>query len=132
MWLYDVSKPTKLQLVREVKSGDSGEYKRLEKKAKTITASDNLKLWLGDFFEMICDVMPMCENQNGSTERHLPSWFTMELVMNEYIRDMEDKIKGKELLVLLVSLCLSMFKCSNNSVREYGRFYPVINNWVIF
>jgi hypothetical protein len=48
---------------------------------------------------MICDVMPMCENQNGTTERHLPSWFTMELVMNEYIRDMEKKRKGKVQLI---------------------------------
>jgi hypothetical protein len=34
MWIYDViSKPTKLQLVREVKMRNSGNFKRLEKKA---------------------------------------------------------------------------------------------------
>jgi len=64
MWLYDLSKPTKLQLVREVKSGDSGIYKRIEKKSRSFTTSDNLKIWLTSFFETICNVMPMCENQN--------------------------------------------------------------------
>jgi hypothetical protein len=38
--------------------------------------------------------MPMCENQNGSTNRHLPSWFTKIIVLNEYIKDMESRIKG--------------------------------------
>ena len=95
MWIYDVSKPTKMQLIREVKSGDSGEYKRMEKKQKKSTAADNLRLWLVDFFEMICDVMPMCENQNGSTDRHLPSWFTTEVVLNEYINDMETRNRSK-------------------------------------
>ena len=94
MLLYDVSKPTKLQLVREVKSGDTGVYKRLEKKSRTMSASDNLKIWLKDFFETICDVMPMCENQNGKTYRHLPSWFTIDIVLNEYIKDMENTDYG--------------------------------------
>jgi len=35
MYLYDVSKPTNLILVREVKKGDAGEFKRLVKKVKT-------------------------------------------------------------------------------------------------
>jgi hypothetical protein len=60
MWLYDVCKPTKLSLVREVKNGEHGDYKRLEKKSRMISARDNVKLWLHDFFESICDVMPMC------------------------------------------------------------------------
>ncbi len=94
MWLYDVSKPTKLQLVREVNSGDSGIYKRIEKKSRSFTASDNLKIWLTSFFETVCDVMPMCENQNGATYRHLSSWFTIEIVLNEYIKDMENTNKG--------------------------------------
>ena len=38
--------------------------------------------------------MPMCVNENGSTNRHLPSWFTKENVLNEYIKDMESRIKG--------------------------------------
>ncbi len=50
MCLYEVSKPTKLQLVREVKDGDVGEYKRLVKKVKTSKPADNLKLWLTLFF----------------------------------------------------------------------------------
>jgi hypothetical protein len=94
MFLYDVSKPTKQRLVREVKDGDAGGFKRLAKKVKTSTAADNLKLWLTDFFNSICDIMPMCENLNGSTNRHLPSWFTKEIVLNEYIKDMESRIKG--------------------------------------
>ena len=94
MCLYDVSKPTKLRLVREVKNGDAGGFKRLAKKVKNSTAADNLKLWLTTFFSSICDIMPMCENLNGSTNRHLPSWFTKEIVLNEYIKDMESRIKG--------------------------------------
>jgi hypothetical protein len=96
MCLYDVSKPTKLSLVREVKDGGAGEFKRLVKKVKTSTTTDNLKLWLTTYFHSICDIMPMCENQNGSTNRHLPSWFTKEIVLNEYIKDMESKIKGNK------------------------------------
>jgi hypothetical protein len=46
MCLYDVSKPTKLSLVREVKDGDAGEFKVLVKKVKTSTSADNLELWL--------------------------------------------------------------------------------------
>jgi hypothetical protein len=38
--------------------------------------------------------MPMCENQNGATYRHLPSWFTIELVLSEYIKDIENTNKG--------------------------------------
>ena len=94
MCLYDVSKPTKLSLVREVKEGDAGKLKRLAKKVKTSTTADNLKLWLTTFFHSICDIMPMCENQNASTNRHLPSWFTKEIVLNEYIKGMESRIKG--------------------------------------
>ena len=63
MWLYDVSKPTKLQLVREVKMGNSGISKGLRKKATPQTATDNLKLWLSSFFDSVCDVMPMCEHK---------------------------------------------------------------------
>ncbi len=74
MWLYDALKPTKLKLARKVKSANFGIYKRLEKNSRTLTASDNLKLWLIYIFETLCDVMPMCENQNGVTYRHLPSW----------------------------------------------------------
>jgi len=79
MCLYGVSKPTKLSLVREIKDGDAREFKRLAKNIKTSTAADNLKLWLTTFFHPVCDIMPMCENQNGSINRHLPSWFTKEL-----------------------------------------------------
>ena len=53
MWLFDVSKPTKLSLVREVKNGEHGDYERLEKKSKMISARDNVKLWLHDYFELI-------------------------------------------------------------------------------
>jgi hypothetical protein len=94
MWLYDVSKPTKLQLVREVKNGDSGIYKRIMKKSRSFTSSDHLKIWLTSFFETICGVMPMCENQNGATYRQLSSWFTIEIVLNKYIKDMENTNKG--------------------------------------
>ena len=93
MCLYDVSEPTKLSLVREVKDGDAGEFKRLATKVKTSTATNNLKLWLTTFFNLICDIIPMCENQNGSTNRNLSSWFTKEIVLNEYIKDMESRIK---------------------------------------
>jgi hypothetical protein len=58
MYLYDVSKPTNLSLVRESKDGDAGEFKRLVKKVKPSTVADNLKLWLTAFFESICDIMP--------------------------------------------------------------------------
>jgi len=57
MWLYDASKPTKLSLVREVENGEPGDYKRLEKKSKMLSARDNVKLWLHDFlnqFMMVC------------------------------------------------------------------------------
>ena len=94
MWLYDVSKPTKQQLVREEKNGDSEIYKRIEKKSSSFTTSDNLNIWLTSFFETICDVMPMCENQNGASCRHLPSCFTIEIVLNEYIKDMENTNNG--------------------------------------
>jgi len=63
MWLYDVSKPMKLQLFREVELGNFGNFKRLEKKATTQAAADNLKLWLSSFFDSVCDVMPMCEHK---------------------------------------------------------------------
>ena len=82
MWLYDVSKQTKLQLVREVKMGNSGNFKRLEKKTITQTATDNLKPWLYSFFDLVCDVMSMRENKNGGTSRHIPSWFTIGFVLN--------------------------------------------------
>jgi len=94
MFLYDVSKPTKLSLVREAKDGDAGEFKRLVKKVKTSTPANNLKLWLTAFFESMCDIMLMCVNENGSTNRHLPSWSTKEIGLNEYIKDMESRIKG--------------------------------------
>ena len=95
MCLYDVSKPTKLKLVWEVKNGDSGIiYKRIEKKSRYFTISDNLKIWLTSFFEKICDVRPMCKNKNGAIYRHLPSWFTIEIVLNEYIKDIENTNKG--------------------------------------
>ncbi len=80
MCLYDVSKPTKLNLVREVKDGDAGEFKKLAKNFKASTNADNLKLWLTALFQSICDIMPMCVNENGSTDRHLPSWFSKEIV----------------------------------------------------
>ncbi len=96
MWLYDVSKPTKLQLVRAVKEDECGDYRRLVKKARHLaTTADNLKLWLNDFFEYVCDIMPTCENQNGGSARHLPSWFTKDMVLNEYIMDMESKQTGR-------------------------------------
>ena len=94
MYLYDVSKPSKLSIVREVKDGDAREFKRLSKKFKTPTTTD--KLWLTTFFHSICDIMSMCENKNGSTNRHLPSWFTKEIVLNEYIKDMDSRIKGNK------------------------------------
>jgi hypothetical protein len=94
MCLYDVSKSTKLSLVREIKDGDAGEFKRLVKKVKISITANNLKLWLTAFFQSICDIMPMCVNENGSSNRHLPSWFTKEIVLNEYIKDMESRIKG--------------------------------------
>ena len=98
MWLYDVSKPTKLRLVKEVKEGTTGDYRRLEKKTKTLTAADNLKLWLTDFFDTVCDVLPTCENTNGATSRHLPSWFTREMILNLYTEDME-KAKPGDLII---------------------------------
>jgi hypothetical protein len=118
MFLYDVSKPTKLQLVREVKEGDAGEYKRLVKKVKTLTATDNLKLWLSTFFKTICDVMPMCENQNGSTDCHLPSWFTKEIVLNEFIKDMKSRSIGKQTLNPNPFYTLKLSK-----IKLYGRLY---------
>ena len=48
--LYDVSEPTKLSLVREIKDGDANKFKRLAKKVKTSTVTSNLKLWLTAFF----------------------------------------------------------------------------------
>ena len=80
MWLYDKSKPTKLSLIREEKTGEHGAYRRLEKESKMLSARDNVKLWLHDFFESICYVMPLCENNNRSTQRHLPSWFTLDII----------------------------------------------------
>jgi hypothetical protein len=44
--------------------GNSGNFKRLEKKAITQTAADNFKLWLTSFFDAVCDIMPMCKNKN--------------------------------------------------------------------
>jgi hypothetical protein len=96
MCLYEVSKPSKLSLVREVKDGDTRELKRLAEKVKTSTTADNLKLWLTTFFHSICGIMRMCENQNGSTNRHLPSLFTKEIVLNEHIKYMESRIKGNK------------------------------------
>lgn len=95
MWLYEVSKPTKLRLVREVKDGSSGDFRRHEKKSRTVSSTDNLKLWMIDFFDTVCDVMPMCENTNGGTSRHLPSWFTKEMVLDNYNNDMEAAKPGE-------------------------------------
>ena len=90
-----VSKPTKVSLVREVKDGDANEFKRRVKKVKTSTTTYNLKLWLTTFFQPICGIMPMCVNENGSTNHYFPSWFTKEIVLNEYIKDTESRIKGR-------------------------------------
>jgi hypothetical protein len=57
MWLYDVSKPTKLSLVREEKNGEHDDYKRLKKKSKMISARDNVKYGFMNFsnqFVMLC------------------------------------------------------------------------------
>ncbi len=78
--------------MREVKEDECGDYKRLVKKARHFaTVADNLRLWLNDFFESICDIMPTCENKNGGSARHLPSWLTKDMVLNENILDMESK-----------------------------------------
>jgi hypothetical protein len=63
----DASKPTMFNLVREEKNGEHGDCYRINEKSKGMSARDNLKLWLHDFFEAIYDVMHMCENNNGST-----------------------------------------------------------------
>ena len=115
MYVYDVSIPTKLSLVREVKDGDASEFKRLVKKVKTSTSADNLRLWLSNFFNSICDIMPMCENMNGSTNRHLPSWFTKEIVLNEYIKDMESRNKGNKFVLFL--------NRKSEETKLYGRPY---------
>ena len=127
MCLYDVSKPTKLQLVREVKDGEAGEYRQLAIKIKTATPVDNLKMWLTSFFQSICDIMPMCENENGSTNRHLPSWFTKGIVLTENIKDMESKSRGnkylhnpypkfyKNRIVRENNIVAVMHNCGNNS-----------------
>ena len=98
--MYDVSKPTKLRLVREVVDGTSGSFQRLEKKSRIMTARDNLKLWLTEFFSDICDIMPMCDNSYGKTYRHLPSWFTRDIVLKEYEIEMESRHQGKFLFLL--------------------------------
>ena len=33
-------------------------------------------------------------NENGSANRHLPSWFAKEIGLNEYINDMKSIVKG--------------------------------------
>ena len=96
MYLYNVSKPTKLSLFRYVKDGDAGEFKRLVKKDKTSTTAHNLKLRLTTLFQSICEIMPKYENLNGSTNRHLPFWFSKENILNEYIKDMESRVKGEK------------------------------------
>jgi hypothetical protein len=117
MWLYDVSKPTKLQLVREVKEDECGDYRRLVKKARHLaTTADNLKLWLNVFFESVCDIMPICENQNGGSARHLPSWFTKDMVLNKYIMDMESKQTSWVYLGFQKSVQII-------SVKVYGIFF---------
>jgi len=116
MCLYDVLKPTKLSLVREFKDANVGEFKRLVKKVKTSTFVDNLKLWLTALFQPICDIMPMRVNENGSTNRHLPSWFTKEIILNEYIKDMESRIKNETCAPSLnrkyqIKNCTGVFCC---------------------
>ncbi len=60
--------------MREVKGGECGEDKRLLKKTKHLAiAYVNLNLWLNDFFEFVCDIMPICKNQYGGLTLHLPS-----------------------------------------------------------
>ncbi len=82
--------------MREVKECKCGEYKRLAKKAKHLSnASNNLKLWLTDFFEFVCDIMPTYENQSGGSVRHLPSWFTKDMVLNKYIMEMESRTTSR-------------------------------------
>jgi hypothetical protein len=109
MLLYDVSKPTKLSLVREQKNFERGDCKKMEKKSKMIIAKNNVKLWLHDFFVSVYDVMPMCENNNGSTQRHLPSWFTLEIIHSEYTKDMEMSSPGKTCIQILHSLLFFIF-----------------------
>ncbi len=121
MCLYDVSKPTKLSLVREVKDGDAGKFKRLSENVKTSTTADNLKLWLTTFFQSICDIMSMCEYQNGSTNRYLPSWFTTEIVLNEYINDTQSRLKGNKYVHFLYR------KSEEKTVRDTF-IVAVINN----
>ncbi len=82
--------------MRKRKEDECDDYKRLVKKARHFaTIADNLKFWLNDFFEFICDIMPTCENQNGGSPRHLPSWCTKDMVLNEYILDIELKPTGR-------------------------------------
>ena len=94
-FLYDISHETKLKIVREVLEGVVDEYKRVRKIIHSESGEDAVRVWLKDFFESHCDIMPMCENQHGSTDRHLPSSFSKKLIWEKYIDEMSRSKDGK-------------------------------------
>ena len=87
-WLYDVSHPTKIKLVNEVKNGYMHAFARAKSKRTMNQQTASLISWLEVFFRDTCDIMPMCENQNGSTHRHLPTSYTRTMILEKYNKEM--------------------------------------------
>ena len=94
-FLYDISHETKLKIVREVLQGVVDDHKRVRKILQSESGEDAVRVWLNDFFKSHCDIMPMCENQHGSTDRHLPSSFSKKLIWEKYIDEMSRSKDGK-------------------------------------
>ena len=88
-FLYDVSHETKLKLVREVQNGVVGENKRMKKIIESPNKADQVQGWLTVYFEENCDIMPMCDNQHGKTDRHLPFFFTKTMVYKKFLSEGE-------------------------------------------
>jgi len=90
--IYDIAHNRKLSIVNEIKNGNILKAAR-KKKVQQLqnTKSASLKTWLGLFFENTCDIMPMCDNMNGSTHRHLPSTYNKTKILEKYNTEMETR-----------------------------------------
>jgi len=109
---------------------------KAREKTKDNNGNNQLKVVAFYFFYSICDVMPMCENQNGGTSRHSPSWFTIEILLNEYIKEMEKRPRYACNIFFRSSNCTGdriLIKMSRNVYRsctgDVREMYPIIHNW---
>ena len=70
------------------------EFQNAWEKSDSKKCSGQFKALSYSFLYAVCDIMPMCENKNGGTCRHLLSWFTIDFVLIEYVKDTEERNIG--------------------------------------